>query len=270
MMDNAILSVSGAAPIATHPAVKATEETVLAIRQWTPTLLSFRCTRPAAFRFTPGPYARLGLGNGDDRVWRLYSLASARDDVLLEFIAVLVPGGACSERLRQLQAGDTLGLDKAAYGFLTVDQLALGKQLWLLARGTGLDPFVSILRDLPVWQDFERLILVHSVRQTAEWAWREEIAALPALFAPAKASLTYLPVVTRELGATGLMEHIPLLLPDGRLEAAAGCPMNVADLRLMDCGNADLARELREYLGARGYVTNHRGVPGQMTFEKYW
>jgi ferredoxin--NADP+ reductase len=260
------------APAPARPAVKATEETVLAIRHWTPTLLSFRTTRPAAFRFTPGHYTRLGLGSGEDRVWRPYSLTSAPADDFLEFIAVRVPGGAFSECLAALKEGDTIGIDKAAYGFLTVNQLAAGKDLWMLASGTGLGPFMSILRDPAVWRDFEQLILVHGVRHAAELAWRAEIETLPppAWRTEAKARLRYLPVVTREPGATVLADRIPLLLADGRLETAAGCALSVADSRLMVCGNPELARSLREYLGTRGYATNRRGVPGQMAFEKYW
>jgi ferredoxin--NADP+ reductase len=260
--------------VATSPAVKSTDETVLAIRHWTPKLLSFRTTRPAAFRFTPGHYTRLGIGGAspDDRVWRPYSLTSARDDNFLEFIAVLVPGGAFSEKLQHLKVGDTLGVDKTAYGFLTVDQLAPGRDLWLLASGTGLGPFMSILREPAVWQNWQRLILVHSVRQAAELAWRDDIAALPAptLRAEATAKLSYLPIVTREPGATALTERIPLLLADGRLEAAAGASISLADSRLMVCGNPEMARELRQFLTDRGFATNRRGVPGQMAFEKYW
>jgi ferredoxin--NADP+ reductase len=142
----------------------------------------------------------------------------------------------------------------------------------MLASGTGLGPFMSILRDPAVWRDFEQLILVHGVRHAAELAWRAEIETLPppAWRTEAKARLRYLPVVTREPGATVLADRIPLLLADGRLEAAAGCTLSVADSRLMVCGNPELARSLREYLGTRGYATNRRGVPGQMAFEKYW
>ena len=260
------------APAPARPEVKATEETVLAIRQWTPTLLSFRCTRPAAFRFTPGHYTRLGLGAGEQRVWRPYSLTSAPDDDFLEFIAIRVPGGEFSQRLGELKVGDGIGVDKAAYGFLTVNQLAPGKDLWMLSSGTGLGPFMSILRDPAVWRDFAQLILVHGVRHAGELAWRADIETLPppAWRPQAKARLRYLPVVTREPGATILADRIPLLLADGRLEAAAGCTLSVAESRLMVCGNPELARSLREYLGARGYATNRRGVPGQMAFEKYW
>ncbi|MCF8179402.1 MAG: ferredoxin--NADP reductase [Sulfuritalea sp.] len=253
-------------------AEKWTNERVLSIRYWTSTLLSFRTTRYRGFRFTPGHYTRLALGAEGDLVWRPFSLASATYDEFLEFIAVLVPGGAFSEPLKQLREGDAIRVDKASYGFLTVDQLAPGKDLWLLASGTGLGPFMSMLRDPAVWQNYERLIVAHSVRHSTELAWRKEIAEIPKseLFADAKATLTYLPVVTREPGATPLEERIPLLLADGRLEAAANTALDVATSRLMVCGNPEMARELRQFLGARGFATNRRGVPGQMAFEKYW
>ena len=251
---------------------KWTTERVLSMRYWTPTLLSFRTTRYRGFRFTPGHYTRLGLGAEDDLVWRPYSLASAAYDDFLEFIAVLVPGGAFSEPLRQLRVGDMLRVDKASYGFLTVDQLAPGKDLWMLASGTGLGPFLSILRDPAVWQNYQRLIVAHSVRKAAELAWRDEIAEISKgeLFADAKATLCYIPVVTREPGATALTERIPLLLGDGRLEDAAATPLDVATSRVLVCGNPEMSRELRQLLAARGFATNRRGVPGQMAFEKYW
>lgn len=254
------------------PQDKWTTERVLSIRYWTPTLVTVRTTRYRGFRFTPGHYTRLGLGAADDIVWRPFSMASAAYDDFLEFIAVLVPGGAFSEPLRQLRVGDTIRVDKASYGFLTVDQLAPGKDLWLLASGTGLGPFLSILNDPAVWQNYQRLIVAHSVRHSAELAWRDEIAdiAKGELFADAKATLTYLPVVTREPGATQLAERIPLLLADGRLEAAAACPLDVAASRVLVCGNPEMTRELRQSLAARGFATNRRGVPGQMAFEKYW
>lgn len=260
------------------PAVsdKWTDERVLSVRYWTPTMLSLRTTRYRGFRFTPGHYARLGLDAGDGSiVWRPYSVVSAAYDEYLEFLAVLVPDGAFSAPLARLREGDTIHVEKASYGFLTVDQLAPGRDLWLLASGTGLGPFLSILRDPAIWQGFERLIVVHSVRQSAELAYRDEIAALAAdpLFADSAAQLTYLPVVTREPGATALgalTTRIPQLLADGQLAAAAGRQISVEASRLMICGNPEMARELRQMLGALGFATNRRGVPGQMAFEKYW
>ena len=256
---------------------KWTGERILSIRYWTPTLLSFRTTRYRGFRFTPGHYARLGLDDADGNiVWRPYSLVSATYDDYLEFIAVLVPGGAFSALLEKLRVGDGVQVEKASYGFLSVDQLAPGRDLWLLASGTGLGPFLSILREPQVWQRFERLIVVHSVRHSSELTYRTEIAALPddALLADDRAQLasqlTYLPVLTREPGATALSARIPELLADGRLEAAAGRPLSVESSRLMICGNPEMVRDMRRLLSARGFACSRRGAPGQMAFENYW
>lgn len=280
-LDNPLAILPAAAPAANW-----TEERVLAIRHWTPTLLSFRTTRYRAFRFTPGHYARLGLGGeaagqppasaadgsetaaGDGVVWRPYSMVSAATDEHLEFISVLVPGGAFSQRLAELRVGDPIRVDKAAFGFLTVDQLAPGRDLWMLASGTGLGPFVAILRDPAVWGRFERLILAHGVRRAGELAYRDEIEALAANAGGAQ--LVYLPIVTREAGATPLSGRIPQLLAAGALEAAAGATLSIEHSRLMVCGNPEMARELRQQLGALGFSTTRRGVPGQMAFEKYW
>ncbi len=253
-----------------EPERKSTTEQVVSIRHWTPTLLSFCTTRNPDFHFKPGHYARLGLGDGEDRVWRAYSMVSAAHDDTLEFVAVLIPGGAFSERLTRLQVGDPIHVDKLSFGFLTVDQLAPGRDLWLFSSGTGLGPFVSILRDPPVWEAFEKLIVVHSVRRAAELTYRDEMAALPHALSSATARLCYIPIVTREPGSSEFSQRIPQLISDGRLERAAGTSLSLAESRVMVCGNPEMARELRQLLSARGFATTRRGVLGQMAFEKYW
>ena len=252
---------------------KWTSEQVLSVNYWTPTLLSFRTTRYRGFRFTPGHYARLGLATAaGSLVWRPYSVVSAAYDPHLEFLAVLVPGGEFSESLGKLRAGDAIHVEKPSYGFLTVDQLAPGRDLWLLASGTGLGPFISILRDPATWLGFNRLIVVHSVRRAAELAYREEIGALRGepWLSEGGAELVYLPVVTREPGAAELASRIPQLLAAGILEAAAGHSLCVETSRVMVCGNPEMTRELRQMLAARGFASSRRGVPGQMAFENYW
>ena len=252
---------------------KWTSETVISVHYWTPTLISFRTTRSRGFRFTPGQYARLGLAGADGSdVWRPISLVSAAKDEALEFLVVLIPGGAFSEALSQLKTGATIKIEKLSFGFLSVDQLAAGRELWLLASGTGLGPFVSMLRDVDIWRDFRHLIVVHSVRHASELAYRDEICALAANCerAEGNALLTYLPVVTREPGMTPLASRLPLLLSSGRLEAASGITLEVATSRLMICGNPEMARELRQLLSARGFASSRRNAPGQMAFENYW
>lgn len=250
-----------------------TRETITAIHRWAPDLFSFRISRPAGYAFVAGQYGRLGFAAGDDIVWRPYSMVCARAAAELEFYSIIVPGGAFSTRLAAANVGDEILVDRRSFGFLTLDAFADGRDLWLLASGTGLGPFVAILREAECWRRFARLIVVHSVRTGRELAYRETIAELaaapPANGAPL-ATLRYLPVVTRETVDGALGERVTTLLADGRLEQHAGATIDAANSRIMVCGNPDLAKALRAQLTARGLAVGHRGVPGQLAFENYW
>ncbi|MCC6192977.1 MAG: ferredoxin--NADP reductase [Burkholderiales bacterium] len=250
-----------------------TLETVLAIRRWTKNLLSVRTNRSPAFRFTPGHYARLGLDGVDGKVvWRPFSVASAAHDEHLEFLAVLVPGGSFSNLLAKVREGEPIRVDKASYGFMTIDRFAPGRDLWLLASGTGLGPFLSILSEPATWQRYDNLIVVHSVRHACELAYRDEIAKIPhgELLAASPARLRYVPVVTREALVGALPARIPQLIEDGRLEQAAGVALDPRHSRIMVCGNPQMSRELRRQLTARGFRSNRRAAPGHVAFENYW
>jgi ferredoxin--NADP+ reductase len=251
----------------------ATRETILRLRWWTSTLVSLRVTRNPSFRFTPGHYARVGLFDASGQpVFRPLSIASAPADSELELFCTLVPGGALSTLLAACRAGDPLEIEKASYGFHTLASLAPGKELWLLASGTGLAPYLSIVRDDAAWSAFERIVVVHSVRKAADLAYADELRELarrPRRDSE-RAQLSYLPIVTREPGATALSERITALLTDGRLAGAAGVPLDPARSRVMVCGNPDMTRELRALLGERGFRTTRRGVLGEAAFEKYW
>ena len=259
--------------LAAPAAARFTAETVLALRHWTPSLLSFRTSRAPGFRFTPGHYARLGLDDANDgAVWRPFSVVSSAHDPHLEFFAVLVPDGDFSGPLSRTREGDTIRVDKTSYGFMTIDRFAPGKDLWLLASGTGLGPFLSILRDAITWQTYDNLVLVHSVRHGGELAYRDEIAAIPneELLAASPAQLKYVPVVTREPCYGALAARIPQLIEDGRLEQAAGVKLDPQRSRIMVCGNPEMTRELRGQLTMRGFRANRRAEPGQLAFENYW
>ena len=252
---------------------RSTSETVLAVRHWAPGLLSFRTSRAAVFRFTPGHYARLGLSAANDaEVWRPFSIVSALRDAHLEFVATLVPGGAFSGALSNIRAGDPMRVGAASYGFMTIDGFAPGHDLWLLASGSGLGPFLSILRDPATWRAYENVVLVHSVRRAAELAYRDEIAAIPHEegLSASPARLRYVPVVTREAWPGALAARIPQLIEDGRLEQAAGLKVDLQCSRVMVCGNPELAAALRAQLGARGFRASRRAAPGQIAFENYW
>ena len=260
--------------LAAEKAPPATRQNVTALRYWTPALVSIRVTRDDAFAFTPGHYARLGLADASGQVvFRPLSIASAPADSELEFVCTLIPGGEFSTRLAALRVGDPVEVDGRSYGFLTVDSLAPGADLWLLASGTGVAPFLSMLRDQAVWQAFDRLVVVHSVRQAAELACADalrQLAQESAAPPQRRAILRYVPVVTREPGAAALADRIPALIADGRLAAAAGTTLDPSRSRVMVCGNPAMTRELRALLGERGFRTSRRAAPGQVAFEKYW
>lgn len=260
-------------PPAEHVQARWTEERVTAVRWWTPHLLSFRTSRQPGFRFIPGQFARLGLpGENGDTVWRAYSIASADYADHLEFYAILVPGGAFSTRLTACVPGMPMRVERSSYGFLTADRFAAGRDLWMLASGTGLAPFLSILHDPRVWCDYENLVLVHSVRHADELAYRDDILALPRqpLLSDGSARLHYLPAVTREPQAGRLAARITMAIRDGSLETVAGIRLDPAHSRLMICGNPQMATDLRCQLGAAGFRVGRRNEPGQLAFENYW
>jgi len=171
-----------------------------------------------------------------------------------------------------MREGDAICVERASYGFLTINHFAPGKDLWLLASGTGLGPFLSILQDPATWRAYESLIVVHSVRNASDLAYRDKLAAFShqAPVAASPSRLRYLPVVTRESCPSALGARIPHLIEDGRLEAAAGVELDPQRSRIMVCGNPEMSRDLRRLLTVRGFRTNRRGAPGQLAFENYW
>lgn len=240
------------------------------IRHWTSKLFSFRTTRPADFRFETGQFARLGLSSQEGpSLWRPYSMVSAPYEEALEFYSIRVPEGAFTTRLAQLQVGDDLLLDPTAYGFLVPGRLESGPQLWLLATGTGLAPFLSLIRDPGVWQRFPQIFLVHSVRYGAELNYRELLADLSAhpLVGDYATGFRYQPVVTRETTPGALHQRIPALLADGSLEQALGAPLAPDQARVMLCGNPAMVEETRQLLAQRGFATGRRGQPGTLAVE---
>jgi len=271
-------------------AEKYTAETITWVKTWTPSLFSFRITRAPGYRFVPGQFARLGVrkpglkgsdlqtrdGSDDKIVWRAYSMASADYDEFLEFYSIVVPGGEFTSELAGLKVGDTVYVDKTSYGFLTTDRFQNGKDLWMLSTGTGLAPFLAMLWDIRNWETYDHLIIVHSVRVSAELAYRELIEGFNSheTFRDFGPKLKYVPTVTREpdvaasIGA--LNGRITSLIADGRLEAVTGIALDLERSRIMICGNPEMVSDTRKLLGGRGFTTSRRAAPGQMAVENYW
>lgn len=252
---------------------KFTRQTLTEVVPLTPSLFTFRITRDAGFRFRAGQFARLGVTKPDGSVaWRAYSVVSAPHDEYLEFFSIVVPGGEFTSELSRLRPGDTLLVDRQAFGFLTLDRFADGRDLWLLATGTGLAPFLSILQDLDVWERFERIILVYSVRQQAELAYQPLIAGLAGQehLEGVAQKLVYLPIITREQVDGCLHGRITTLIDNGQLEAAAGVALTPEHSRVMLCGNPEMVADTRALLKARDLQLSLSRRPGQVAVENYW
>ena len=252
---------------------KFTRQTLLDVQTLTPSLFTLRTTRDPGFRFRAGQFARLGVTKADgSTVWRAYSRVSAPHDEHLEFFSIVVPGGEFTSELSRLAEGDTLLIDKQAFGFLTLDRFIDGRDLWLLATGTGVAPFLSILQDLEVWQRFERILLVYSARHESELAYQPLIAGLKELehLEGVADKLTYIPVVTREQVPGALNGRITTLIENGELERAAGLALTPEHSRVMLCGNPQMIEDTRAVLKARDMNLALTRKPGQVAVENYW
>ena len=269
--------------------------TVLSKTTWTPNLFSFTVSRPDSFKFTAGQFVRLGVNpsqlkyyqqqQGDtvndvpdaalnEDIFRAYSIVSSPFDEVLEFFSIVIPDGAFTSQLQHLEVGDELLLNTMPFGFLTLAryQKPLPKDLWLLATGTGLAPFLSMLQDLQTWEDYEHIILAYSARSIEELAYIDKIESLQEDFGslvnnPAK--LIFIPIVTREPVEGALTERLPKLLLDGTLQARAGIALDVDSTHVMLCGNPDMVEDTKEALKTLGLVMNRRGE-GNIAVENYW
>lgn len=250
-----------------------TLQSIIWRRRWTDKLLSFRIGRPTGYRFAPGQFARLGLKPPQGgEVWRAYSMCSASTDDYLEFYSIVVPQGQFTPLLSDMQEGSRLMLDKRAMGFFDAYRLPPGKDLWLLATGTGLAPYLSILQDPAQWQRFERIVLAHCVRYPSELSYQAEIEALRAhpLWEEHGHKLTYLPVATRDTPAGMLGERIPALLQSGALADAAGLTLAPEHSRFMLCGNPQMVEDTHRQLMKMGFRMSRQTAPGQIVLENGW
>jgi ferredoxin--NADP+ reductase len=261
-----------------HSGDKYTGQTITWIAPWTAKLFSFKLTRPAGFRFVAGQWARLGVLKAGQTapVWRAYSIASATHDEHLEFYSIVVPDGEFTSELANLKVGDTVLLENLPYGFLATSRFVGGKDLWLLSTGTGLAPFISIAFELEVWQQYERIIIVHGVREANELAYADTIAAFKTheafadFFVQQPNKLIYQPCITRDSKAGALKGRIPALIESGALEATVGVPLDLERSRVMLCGNPNMVTDTRNALKARGMTVSRTAKPGQIAVENYW
>jgi ferredoxin--NADP+ reductase len=240
-------------------------ETVLWVKHWNEHLFSFAITRPPSFRFRSGEFVMIGLPGDSRPLLRAYSIASPAYSEELEFLSIKVADGPLTSRLQQIREGDQLYLGRKPTGTLVADALEPGKRLFLLSTGTGLAPFMSIIRDPDIYERFEQISVVHCVRRVSDLAYREELTSLlagdPLVQDQALVQLHYMPTVTRE--PFHLQERITTLIETGgiiRDRALGAQELSPETDRIMMCGSMAMIRDCAAMLEERGFVegSNHK------------
>lgn len=247
------------------------EEQVLSVRHWTDTLFSFTTTRNPSFRFQNGQFTMIGIPVEGRPLLRAYSLVSTNYDENLEFFSIKVPDGPLTSRLQHLKEGDRIIVSRKATGTLVLDNLLSGRHLYLLGTGTGLAPFLSIVRDPETYERFERVILIHGCRHVAELAYGETLTTvLPEdefLGDLVREKLIYYPTVTREPFRN--RGRITDLITSAKLFEDIGLPPLEAEHdRVMLCGSPEMLADTRGMLEGAGFAEGNHGEPGQFVIEK--
>ncbi len=245
-------------------------ERVLSVHHWNESLFSFKTTRDMGLRFENGHFVMIGLEVNGKPLMRAYSIASANYEEHLEFFSIKVQDGPLTSRLQHLQPGDQILISKKPVGTLVIHDLLPGKNLYLLGTGTGLAPFMSIIKDPEIYARFEKVVLVHGVRQVNELAYadyiKEELPHNEFFGEEVKEKLIYYPTVTREPYIN--RGRLTDLIESGKLFADIGLPRTQAD-RFMVCGSPSMLKDTRALLKQMAYTESpHQGVPGDFVIEK--
>ena len=246
-------------------------ERVLKVEHWTDTQFTFTTTRDSALRFENGQFVMVGLHVDSKPLLRAYSIASANHEEHLEFLSIKVPDGPLTSRLQHLKEGDEIIVSRKATGTLVIDNLESGRNLYLIGTGTGLAPFLSVIKDPETYERFEKVVLLHGCRHVAELAYGEMITErLPQdemIGEFIRNQLIYYPTVTRDPFHN--RGRITDLMALGKLYKDIGLPPLDADLdRAMICGSPALMEEMKTMLLAKGLTEGNHGEPGQFVIEK--
>jgi ferredoxin--NADP+ reductase len=236
------------------------EGRVLKNRHWTDALFSLRVEAPR-LAFEAGQFVRIAL---EPELARPFSFVNTPEDPVLEFYGIVVPEGPLSPRLARLKKGDALLVATNPAGFLVLSEVPDAETLWMVSTGTGIAPFLSILRTETPWRRFRNVVLVHAVRHARELVYGELIRKLSQEHA-----LRYLTFVSRETAPGSLTGRIPAALRDGRMEKAAGVALD-ANSHVMLCGNPDMLKDTQAVLVERGLRKHRRRNPGHITVESFW
>ena len=239
-------------------------------RQWSDSLFSLQVHAPEV-TFIAGQFARLALpappGSKEAMVGRPYSFVNPPTAQPHEFYFIILPEGPLPSRLARLETGESVCLAPRANGFFSIGETTDAESLWCFSTGTGVGPFLSMLRTPEPWAKFGRVVLVHSVRHAEELTYRDEIASVARAHVGA---FDYVPMVSREAHRDAIAGRIPNAIDDGRLEARVGLSLTPENAHAMLCGNPAMVDDVQKVLGTRGMRRHRRREPGHITIETYW
>lgn len=247
------------------------QETVLSVHHWTDRLFSFTTTRDMGLRFSNGHFTMIGLTVNNKPLLRAYSIVSPNYEEHLEFLSIKVPDGPLTSRLQHIQVGDSIIVGRKPTGTLLIDYLLPGKNLYMLSTGTGMAPFLSVLRDPETYERFDKVILVHGVRQVNELAYHDyltqELPQHELLGEMVSTQFLYYPTVTRE--PYRHMGRITDLMESGQLFADLGLPaLDPTQDRVMICGSPQMLKDLKSLLEQRGFQEGNTTRPGDFVIER--
>lgn len=232
---------------------------------WSEGLFTLAVNAPEVVPFAPGQFLQLGLELPDGHLHRPYSVASPHGE-LLEFFIVLVEDGKLTPLLWKMEAGDKIDVSAKPAGSFTLRHCPEGSVLWLIGTGTGLAPYIAMLRTPEPWRRYPKIVLVHGVRHAADLAYQPELSSHRASHGD---RFNYIPVVSREDVQGSLRGRITTCITNGSLEAAAD-QVFTPDCCVMMCGNPDMLNETEQLLGERGIKKHKPKAPGQIVVERYW
>jgi ferredoxin--NADP+ reductase len=247
------------------------QERVLSVHHWNETLFSFKTTRNQGFRFRNGHFVMMGLEVDGKPLLRAFSVVSPNYDEHLEFFSIKIPDGALTSRLQHIQPGDPVLVSRKPTGTLLVDNLLPGKRLYLLATGTGLAPFMSIIRDPETYEKFEHVVVAHGVRRGSDLAYSDyierELPAHELVGDMVTKQLLYYPTVTREPFRN--QGRVTEALENGALSTKLGLPaLDPAHDRVMICGSPSMLKDLVTILEARKFHEGNSDHQGQYVIER--
>ncbi len=233
---------------------------------WTEGLFTLHVHCPEIHAFEPGQFLHLALPDGEKRINRPYSVASPHGETI-EFFIVLVEDGQLTPKLWALEEGSNVEVSEKAAGRFTLEKTPDAENLWLVGTGTGLAPYIAMLRTESTWERFKRIVLVHGVRYGNDLGYAEEMKRLAE---SRSGQFSYVQALTREEQPGTLKGRIPSLVEDGRLEEEAGCELSAAKSSILLCGNPAMLDSMEEILAKRDMKRHKRKEPGQIVVERYW